>query len=102
MAPQIPSLISTWDDEDLAERLGDEDMVATTKYNERWHQQKAQKAEAERLVHEVEERRAHKRAEREARAALLWAAEEERHERACEAAEKGKGKVSNFVYPPSP
>ena len=52
------------------------------------------KAEAERVAHKVEERRACERAEREARAALLWAAEEERCKRVHEAAEKGKGKVS--------
>jgi GTP cyclohydrolase III len=48
----------------------------------------------DRLAWEAEEKKAWEKAEREARAVLLRAAEEERCERTHVAAEKGKGKVS--------
>ena len=94
MAPKFPSLITTWGDDDLAERLGDDDALSTSKFNEHRRQQRERKVEAERLVQEAEEKMAWERAERESRAALLRAAEEERCKRARVAAEKGKGKVS--------
>jgi hypothetical protein len=35
MVPRIPSLITTWGDDDLAERLGDDDALLMLKFNER-------------------------------------------------------------------
>lgn len=100
MAPKVPSLITTWDDDDLAERSGDDDALSASKYGERRRRQRERKAEADRLAREAEERRAREKTEREARAALLRAAEEERRVKARVAAEKGKGKVSMRLLQP--
>jgi hypothetical protein len=98
MAPRVPSLITTWGDDDLAERSGDDNALSMSKFNERRRRQRERKVEAERLAREAAEKLARERAERESRAALLRAAEEERHERAHVAAEKGKGKVSTSHF----